>query len=167
MKNIRNRLFETNSSSTHSLVIAPDLEMIKQFKPRLNKDGMIEVDGWDQLSDHVAYGFYEKLSYMLSWMYLRENGNPYWREDDEEIDDMTYPSDYFDSNYEDEYDNILKVIQKHYPEVKGIRLTNVSNISWDHQTMPYESDFIVCLWNEDEIEGYLFNDAVKVIVGRD
>ena len=80
---------------------------------------------------------------------------------------MIYPSDYFDSTYEDEYDNILKVIQKHYPEVKGIRLTNVSNISWDHQTMPYESDFIVCLWNEDEIEGYLFNDSVKVVVGRD
>jgi hypothetical protein len=163
----RHNLFETNSSSTHSLVIAPDKDFEKNFNLVLNKDGMIEVDGWDQTSDYVAYGFYEKLAYMLSWMYLRENDNPYWKEDDEPLDDMVYPADNFDSSYEDEYQTILEVIQKHYPQVKGFVLKNIDDISWDHQTMPYESDFVISIWNEEEVEGYLFNDSVKVVVGRD
>jgi hypothetical protein len=33
--------------------------------------------------------------------------------------------------------------------------------------MPYESDFIIDLYNEEEIEGYLFNDDAIVRVGRD
>ena len=167
MKHIRHNLFETNSSSTHSLVIAPDMYYEKHFTPELNENGMIEVNVWDQNSEHVAYGFYEKLAYMLSWMYLRENDNPYWKEDDEKIDDMIYPSDYFDSSYEDEYHTILEVIQAHYPQVKGFVLKNIDEISWDHQTMPYESDFVITLWDDAQIEGYLFNDSVKVVVGRD
>lgn len=167
MIQVRNNLFETNSSSTHSLVINPDKNFEKNFNLALNNDGMIEVNGWDQNSDYVAYGFYEKLAYMLSWMYLRENDNPYWREYEEPLDDMIYPDDNFDSSYEDEYSIILEVIQKHYPQVKGFVLKNIDDISWDHQTMPYESDFVISIWNDEEVEGYLFNDSVKVVVGRD
>lgn len=166
MIQVRNRLFETNSSSTHSLVIAPDKNFEKNFNLVLNNDGMIEVNGWDQNSDYVAYGFYEKLAYMLSWMYLRENDNPSWS-DAKEFEDFIYPSDYVDTSYEDEYQTILEVIQKHYPQVKGFVLKNIDDISWDHQTMPYESDFVITLWSEEEIEGYLFNNSVKVVVGRD
>jgi hypothetical protein len=167
MIQIRKNCFETNSSSTHSLVITPKKDFEKDFNLILNDKNEIEVNGWDQLSDYVAYGFYEKLAYMLSWMYLRENDNPYWDEEDVERDDFVYPSDYLDTTYEDEYQTILEVIQKHFPQVKGFRLTNISEISWDHQTMPYESDFIIDLYNEEEIEGYLFNDDAIVRVGRD
>ena len=95
------------------------------------------------------------------------DGDLYWIEDEEPLDDMVYPADNFDSSYEDEYHTILEVIQSHYPQVKGFVLKNINDISWDHQTMPYESDFVITLWDEAQIEGYLFNDSVKVVVGRD
>lgn len=167
MRQVRNGLFETNSSSTHSLVINPDPNFTKNFNLVLDENGYIEVDGYDQFNDCVAYGFYEKLAYMLSWMYLRDNDDPSWVDNREELNDMVYPSDYFDSSYENEYSNILDVIRKYFPEVKGFVLKNVGDINWDHQTTPYESDFVISLWNETEIEGYLFNDNVKVVVGRD
>lgn len=165
MKQVRNNIFETNSSSTHCLVINPAKDFEKNFNLILNGNDEIEVEGWDQLSECRAYGFYEKLAYMLSWMYLRENDNPYWT-DANEIEDFVFPSDYVDTYYEDEYRTILEVIQKHFPNVKGYRLTNIKNINWDHQTMPYESSFIID-FNEEEIEGYLFNDDAVVRVGRD
>lgn len=163
----RNKIFETNSSSTHCLSIRPQKDFEKNFDLVLDANGYIAVTGWDQLSEYVAYGFYEKLAYMLTWMYLRENDNPYWDENDTEREDFAYPSDYLDSMYEDEYQTILKVIQKHFPKVKGLRLTNLKYITWDHQTMPYESDFVISLYSEPQIEGYLFNDDAEVIVGRD
>ena len=163
----RENIFETNSSSTHCLVVIPTKDYEKQFKLNLNKSGKITVSGWDQMSEYTAYGFYEKLAYMLSWMYLRENDNPYWDDNDVIREDFEYPSDNFNSCYADEYDTILKVIQKHYPEVTGIRLVNISDINWDHQTMPHESDFIIEIYNEEQVEGYLFNDSAIVRVGRD
>lgn len=165
MKQVRNNIFETNSSSTHCLVINPSKDFEKHFNLVLNENSEIEVEGWDQLSDYSAYGFYEKLAYMLSWMYLRENDNPYWS-NASELEDFVYPSDYVDTCYEDDYQTILDVIQKHLPNVKGFRLTNLKNINWDHQTMPYENDFVID-FNEEEIEGYLFNDDCLVRVGRD
>ena len=162
----RNNIFETNSSSTHCLVINPDKNFEKKFKLVLNDNGEIEVTGYDQLSEWSAYGFYDKLSYMLSWMYLRENDNPYWS-DASELSDFVYPSDYADTCHEDEYQTILEVIQKHFPQVKGIRLTKIKYINWDHQTMPHESGFVIDLEDEEQVEGYLFNDDAIVRVGRD
>ena len=167
MKQTRNKIFETNSSSTHSLVITPKKDFEKDFNLVLNDKNEIEVQGWDQLSDYGAYGFYEKLAYMLSWMYLQDNDNPYWDDEGTERNDLVYPSDYIDTMHDDEYDNVYHVIKKHFPQVAGIRLSNISNISWDHQTMPYESDFVIDLYDEDQIEGYLFNDDAIVRVGRD
>ena len=166
MKQIRKNLFETNSSSTHSLVITPKKDYEKTFEVPLNSNQEIEVDGWDQYYDYSAYGFLEKLAYMLSWMYIRDNGNPYWS-DKKEFEDFVYPSDYIDTYYSNDYDLILEVIQKHYPHVKGYRLKHIDQISWDHQTCPDESDFVIDLYDEEQIEGYLFNDDAVVRVGRD
>lgn len=166
MIQVRNRLFETNSSSTHSLVINPTPNYEDTHKLVLNDNGEVEVNGWDQTSEFCAYGFYEKLAYMLTWMYLRENDNPYWS-DAQEFEDFVYPSDYVDTRYDDEYQTILEVIQKHFPKVTGFRLTNIGDINWDHQTMPYESDFVIDLYDDTQIEGYLFNDDAVVKVGRD
>lgn len=166
MINIRYKSFETNSSSTHCLVITPKKDYEKNFEIQLNEEGELAVTGWDQLSEYTAYGLYEKLAYMLSWMYLRENDNPCWT-DKKEFEDLVYPSDNFDSMYDDEYETILKCIKKHYPQVNAIRLTDIRWINWDHQTAPYESDFVIDLDNEEQIEGYLFNDDAIVRVGRD
>lgn len=162
----RYNLFETNSSSTHSLVITPKKDFENDFNLVLNDKNEIEVEGWDQLSEYCAYGFYEKLAYMLSWMYLQDNDDPYWS-DAKELNDLVYPSDYINTTHEDEYEAVLNAIKKHFPDVNGIRLTNVKNINWDHQTMPYESDFVIDLYDEEQIEGYLFNDDALVRVGRD
>ena len=162
----RNNIFETNSSSTHSLVITPPENFEKDFDLILNDKNEIEVNGWDQLSEWVAYGFYEKLAYMLSWMYLQDNDDPYWS-DATELEDLVYPSDYIDTMHEEEYIAVFNVIKKHFPQVEGLRLTNVKWINWDHQTKPFESDFVIDLEDEEQIEGYLFNDDAIVRVGRD
>lgn len=163
----RKSIFETNSSSTHCIVVTPEKDFEKNFNIILNENNEVVVNGWDQTSEYCAYGFYEKLAYMLSWMYLRENDDPSWDDEGTEHSDFVYPSDYLDTTYEDEYALILETIKEHFPQVEGIRLTNIGDIAWDHQTMPYESDFVIDIWDKEQLEGYLFNDNALVRVGRD
>ena len=161
----RKGIFETNSSSTHCLVVRAHEDYDNTHKIRLDAKGYINVNGWNQINNTVAYGFYEKLAYMLSWMYLRDYG--YYPESEE--DKFAYPSDDFDSTNEDDYKTILKVIKNHYPEVNGFQVNKVSDIEFDHQTAPdgYYCGFIIDIWNLEQLEGYLFNDDAVVVVGHD
>ena len=66
MKTIRNNVFETNSSSTHSLCIGCGE---KEF-PTLNKNGNVEIRlstyGWEE---DVYYDLEDRMSYVFSYLY--------------------------------------------------------------------------------------------------
>lgn len=65
---IRSKVFETNSSSTHSLSIDDKAELVKQpFSDEETKNGVVTIDqgefGWEQETYH---GVKDKLSYLYT-----------------------------------------------------------------------------------------------------
>lgn len=65
MKNIRRSIFETNSSSTHSVFIDEKSDLLETIEP---VDGVIEIEygefGWEQ---EVYHNPYTKASYALTY----------------------------------------------------------------------------------------------------
>lgn len=73
-KQIRRNVFETNSSSTHSLTIGNGN---KEF-PELNENGNIEISlsqyGWEK---DEYYGLNDRVSYVFSYLYNHREGEEY------------------------------------------------------------------------------------------
>ena len=180
MKNIRLGIFETNSSSTHDLSI--------KFKKQSGESLEISEDtciiyGVNQFDDlyPVVYGERQKLNYLFTWMYIRDDGvqldeywNNYSKSDDKTSVDIMWP---FDSNnlinletngHDWQYKNLLSAIQRKYPEVKRICFKEAKNSYFDHQTAPYEDEgFLIDLDDVDIIYNYLFNDHLIIEIGHD
>ena len=148
---IRQSTFETNSSSVHTLVL-PKGNCEQVLKP--NKHGEVRVYCNDFSDCGVVYGLHEKLSYLCSFIALDHPG---------------YISEDGCMSSEDCWDlkNILEAIQRRYPDVLEIVAIKCHNAEFDHQTHPCNSSCIINLWDIDQIETFLFNDDIKINMGRD
>ena len=101
-RKIRSHVFETNSSSVHSLVISNNGREVSNFK--LNREGKIEVDFGDFGKELRVYtSQYDKLSYLITCLYYLSGY---------EVDDI----------YEKwEFENIKKAICE-YTGATGIKI---------------------------------------------
>ena len=148
---IRRLTFETNSSSVHTLVL-PKGDCAGVLKP--DKHGKIRV-GCDDFSDcGVVYGLHEKLSYLCSFIALDHPGNI-------KEDDCMSSNDCWD------LENVLEAIRRRYPDVLELVATHCHDANFDHQTHPACSPCIISIWDIDQIETFLFNDEIKINMGRD
>lgn len=172
---IRENIFETNSSSTHSVCL--NFKKLKNNNNYLldrltidnhNRCVITAIDQMEDFydSDYKVIGECNKLNYIFTWMYIRDNGlvltgdpndSVFWPE----------PCDINTGTYEEQYINLLGVIQKKYPEVEGFCFLNPKNAEFDHQTSPWEEDFPINLYDPDEIYDYLFNDHTYIQIGHD
>ena len=67
MKQVRKNVFETNSSSVHTLQISKD--GLEPSELKLNKDGNIEIEFGEFEKDYRIYNTqYEKLQYLISFI---------------------------------------------------------------------------------------------------
>ena len=141
-RQIRKSVFETNSSSVHTLVYPKGNCSIPISD--ISKDGVVTV----QCSDFSYYGYvedlYEKLQYLCSYIAL-----------DDTIKEM------------EEDESILDAIKMKDPSVKELKVIHCECAMFDHQTSPYESSCIVNLNDTDSINTFLFNDEIKIKLDRD
>lgn len=178
MKTIREGLFETNSSSTHTLSLRFKKSQAPKDKLEIIGDTVV-IYGIDQ-SDfeyNQVYGERQKLNYLFTWMYIRDDDSkPQDRWDgtrDKEYHDVDlYWPDSGDNTIDtkensQDYYNILKAIQSKYPEVKRICFKSASRSYFDHQTGPWEEGPIVDPLDMKELTNYLFNDHLTIEVGHD
>lgn len=152
---IRQSTFETNSSSVHTLVL-PKGNCEQVLKP--DKHGEVRVSCDDFSECGVVYGLHEKLSYLCSFIALDHPG------------DVRVTSQFGGCmSSEDCWDleNILEAIQRRYPDVLKLVATHCYAAQFDHQTHPCNSSCIINLWDIDQIETFLFNDDIKINMGRD
>ena len=148
----RQHVFETNSSSVHSIVVKYD----GQYRFELccdDKDNTTVVAKCHDYSnagkgddEYIISTQQQKLEYLISWLACK---NKYGCMEDI-YDDWIYGS-------------ILNAVQQVNPDVKRIRVVDGDKADFDHQTAPYSyGDCVVDLYNDHSICDFIFNDNIEL-----
>ena len=141
-RKIRKNVFETNSSSVHSLVISNDGREPSEFK--LNKNGEIEIDFGQFGKDLCFYtSQYDKLSYLITCLYYLSG----W-----EIDDI-----YDRWEFREIQDAVCK-----YTGATGIKILGKQEPEIDPQSQPYSEIEIINVYDEDAVINFVFNKYVSL-----
>lgn len=141
MIKIRKNMFETNSSSVHSIVYSK--EGLEESKLAKDKDNYILASYGTFDTDTRYYNTQaEKLSYLLTQIFYLAGG---WNED---ISD-----DY-------RFEELEEIVCK-YAHADGIRVLSGIEPYIDHQSVP-EWDTIINLWDEDEVINFIFNKNIML-----
>lgn len=147
MKQCRNNVFETNSSSVHAISISKDGLEPSRLKKNKNNKIVVKLGTFDCCGELTTQN--EKLSYLMTCMY-------YIYPDIPDKNSCVYP-----------YEGIKNVICK-YANADDIILTNIDDAYIDHQSVPYDTgDLIINIYDEDSIINFIFNKYVTVKMYRD
>lgn len=140
---IREKVWETNSSSIHSLVYNP--KHMKKNSLTMDKDGYVIADFGEFGTDKEIYKTQdEKLSYLLTELYYI-NG--------------------YETNIEENWDfeHLVKAIQDYDNSVEGIKVLKTVTPYIDHQSVPeYNQSNFVNYWDKGSIQSFLFNDDLWI-----
>lgn len=141
-RKIRNHVFETNSSSVHTLVISKDGREPSNLK--INKDGKIEIDfGTFDKNYDIYDSQYDKLSYLITCLYYLSG----W-----EIEDIYNKW---------EFEEIEKAICE-YTGARGIKILGEKEPYIDHQSQPYSEIEIINAYDKDSVIDFVFNKYVSL-----
>lgn len=147
MKQCRNNVFETNSSSVHAISISKDGLEPSRLKKNKNNEIVVKLGTFECCGELTTQN--EKLSYLMTCMY-------YICPDISDKDSHIYPCE-----------NIKDVICK-YANADGIVLTNIDDAYIDHQSAPYDTgDLIINIYDENSIIDFIFNKYITVKMYRD
>ena len=140
MKQTRKDVFETNSSSVHTLQISKD--GLEPSELKLNKDGNIEIEFGEFEKDYRIYNNqYEKLQYLIS--FIAYNYGYYY-----DLDEL----------YEN-YDFItVRDAVCEYTGANNIIVVGETQAHIDHQS----ADECVIRLYDDEIINFIFNKYVAL-----
>ena len=142
MRQIRKNIFETNSSSVHSLQI--DGSGLEPSNLKLDNDGYIRVEFGSFGREYRIYSSqYEKLQYLITCLY-------YLTTSVEEI---------YDSY---DFERICNIVCD-YTGAFGIKIIGDENKAYiDHQSIPYDGIDIVNTYDEDEVKNFIFNKYISL-----
>lgn len=151
---IREGVWETNSSSVHSISISNKGMRKCKLKPK--KDGYIHVKVryWGTDLEYFP-NQKDKLSYLLTCVaYLTGCGNGW--------------ADY--SNFYEDYrfKYIEEAVRHYYEETTGkydclgIKVDNLEKAEIDHQSIPEYDVPFVNVWNEKSIQEFIFNSYISL-----
>ena len=139
MRQIRKNVFETNSSSVHTLQISKDV--LEPSELKLNKDGNIEVEFGEFGKDYMIYSTqYEKLQYLVS--FIAYNYNYY------DLDEL-----YENYDFSEVRDAICE-----YTGANDIVVVGEAQPYIDHQSA---DDCVIRLY-KDEIINFIFNKFITL-----
>jgi hypothetical protein len=148
MKKIRQELFETNSSSTHSVSIAYGSDAELTDLPRLNKDGTINIEsgefGWEI---ETYNNVWNKLSYAATYAL---NFNYQWEKEE---------SNKFD--YNNKYLLLLTNVIKEYTGATEVIYDENTNEFPKHGYIDHQSiDEAASIFeSKDSLKNFLFNPS--------
>ena len=161
--NIRDSIFETNSSSIHSLVFLNQKLSKPNFRElRINKDGVIKIPLGYFGRDHKIYSSQkEKLSYILTFLWC------YFGEDIEWFGDKG--RNYY---WQDIKDEIIFYINKFSPDILCTDIIPVypkkGLVGFDHQTYPnYLDDCLIDLYYPKKVVEFIFNKNIALETNSD
>ena len=150
MKKIRQNVFETNSSSVHSLVINSEGLEPSNLKIDPKTDHIIVNTQYFGKEYNIYNDQEDKLSYLITYIITNLQSNY----DDNEILAIELFKDYHFINIE----NIIK----EYCNCSGVIVNIDEEGGLDHQTSPHESECIINLYDEEEIKNFIFNKYITL-----
>lgn len=161
MIQIRTTIFETNSSSSHSVVMSSKDRGYCHKMP-VDKNGKLVIRfgefGW---GPEVLYTPYEKLCY---WM--TEYANEFWYDWKDEYKDKTFEEKVQIFANKPEIKKAIKEIKKHCKNVKTIEFA-----SPDEEDIYYNFGYIdhdsVGLVRGEDFENLIFNNSVIIVIDND
>ena len=141
-RTIREEVFESNSSSVHSLYIKGKLGKNKLKM----KDGYVITDfGEFGTDEHIYMSQNDKLSYLITELYYINH----WEYDS--IEDM----------YQFKY--IEEAIMDYDDSVIGIKILKKKEPNIDHQSQPeYGDSNFVNYWDKASIQNFIFNNNIGI-----
>lgn len=147
MKQCRNNVFETNSSSVHTISISKDGLEPSKLQTNKNNEIIVKLGFFDCSGELITQE--EKLSYLMTCIYYIE------------------PSIVEDCDYCSGYTYVKDAICE-YTGAEKIVITNVDDAYIDHQSVPnYADDIIVDIYDKDAIINFVFNKYVTLKMSRD
>ena len=150
MKTIRQNVFETNSSSSHSVTIqtSPNKHQVT-----LNDEGVLFVErgefGWDNTT---FVSFDDKCSYAYT-----QAANNHWCNRDKN------PSEYLDISDNEKLQMMERVIMENVPNITKVLFLNNEGYV-DHQSEDLVYDIFE---SEDTLTTFLFDTASEFSTGND
>ena len=151
----RNNIWETNSSSIHSLVV--DKSGLEESNLPINKDGYIVAHYGSFGREKEIYSDQEsKLSYLLSQCYYLSRLS-----EEDKFGKFDYGShDYY-------YESIVDAILNYDHRAKGIEIVGLEP-EIDHQSIPYGGDMnLVNYWDEEDVQQFIFNKYISLKTDSD
>lgn len=141
MIKIRGEVFETNSSSVHSLTFGT--YGMEKCKLKVHKDGYIHTDyGKFDKNFDIFNTQAEKLSYLATCAYYIES------------------DDYDVKNVNDSYfwKRISEAIAEYVPNCKGVKIMGKKEPYIDHQSIPsYDNIEFLNTYDKDTVVRFVFN----------
>lgn len=146
-RNIRYKVWETNSSSVHSLYVDHKGLQKNHLK---RKDGYVIADFGQFGKEYNLYmDQNDKLSYLLTEIF-------YIKHYSEDIED-TY-----------EFESLEDAIKDYDSDIKGIKVLKKITPEIDHQSIPeYGESKFVKYWDKSSIQNFLFNKYIGFTTGCD
>lgn len=146
-RKIRQGVFETNSSSIHTMVIAKEGREASKFP--LNQHGEIEVDfGQFGKEKHIYTSQYDKLSYLITCLYYLSG----WK-----LENI-----YDNWEFQDMQDVICE-----YAGATGIRILGKQKPEIEYQSIPEKKIKIIDTLEDDTLIDFVFNKYVSLKTDRD
>lgn len=148
---VRNQVFETNSSSVHSIVVKETNDYkIELERSQTNPYAVVAccMDYSDVGHDetYVIATQQDKFNYLMSWLACKY--------------EYTY---YDDLKSSWEYSYVLNALRSVDNKIDDIIVIDSNKAKFDHQTAPYNSsDCVVDLYSERAIKDFIFNDSIML-----
>jgi len=134
MIKIRGEVFETNSSSVHSLTFGT--YGMEKCKLKVHRDGYIHIN-FDIFNTQA-----EKLSYLATCAYYIES-------DDYDVENVN--DSYF-------WKRISEAISEYVPNCKGVKIMGKKEPYIDHQSIPsYDNIEFLNTYDKDTVVRFVFN----------
>lgn len=140
---VRKEVFETNSSSVHSLVIASEGREPSVLP--VDDEGYILADFGNFGKEYEIYNSQaDKLSYLLTCVYYLTHG---W--------DIESVYEHYDFRH-------IEEAVCEYAGARGIKIIGACEPELDHQSIPYGNIEIINTWDKDEIINFVFNHYIAL-----
>ena len=150
MKKTRHQVFETNSSSVHTLVIKAsdsykvELERVQE-NPNIVVGHCMDYSKVGHTEPYLITTQQEKFNYIVTWLVVRSQ----------------YTYEPLEESWI--YANVLAALNKVDPAIEAIKPMEEDLADFDHQTAPHsESDSVIDMWDEDAICEFIFNDNITL-----
>lgn len=151
---IRNNLFETNSSSVHTLVVANN-GSVRFDKDVDFKDGVLTIRCGNFSKEQTVCGQKRKLEYLGTLIYLYDK----WNQGGKKLLKSNNPECPWLLN------DLLCALQGQLPEVQKVIVADLDKASMDQSYVDY--DKVVNLTEDASVVSFIFNDNISIKIWYD